>query len=85
MQLLGALAPVRLRPIGHEAQMSAVDHLDELRTRGQALPGAAEALHALSERSDVLQSVLTGNTRPSSEIKLRALDRDENASGRNPA
>ena len=33
MQLLGALAPTRLRPVGHEAQMSAVDHLDELRTR----------------------------------------------------
>jgi sec-independent protein translocase protein TatC len=33
MQLLGALAPVRVRPVGHEAQMSAVDHLDELRTR----------------------------------------------------
>jgi phosphoglycolate phosphatase len=51
-------------------------HLDELRTRGRALPGAAEALHALSERNDVLQSVLTGNTRPSSEIKLRAFDLD---------
>ncbi len=33
MQLLGALAPVRVRPVGHEAQMSSVDHLDELRTR----------------------------------------------------
>jgi phosphoglycolate phosphatase-like HAD superfamily hydrolase len=49
-------------------------HLDELRTRGRALPGAAEALRALSERNDVLQSVLTGNTRPSAEIKLRAFD-----------
>src|SRR5882757_3675623 len=34
-------------------------HLDELRARGRALPGAAEALRALSERNDVLQSVLT--------------------------
>jgi phosphoglycolate phosphatase-like HAD superfamily hydrolase len=49
-------------------------HLDELRARGRALPGAAEALRALSERDDVLQSVLTGNTRPSAEIKLRAFD-----------
>jgi phosphoglycolate phosphatase-like HAD superfamily hydrolase len=49
-------------------------HLDELRARGRALPGAAEALHALSERDDVLQSVLTGNTRPASEIKLQAFD-----------
>ena len=51
-------------------------HLDELRDRGRALPGAAEALRALSEPNDILQSVLTGNTRPSSEIKLRAFDLD---------
>jgi phosphoglycolate phosphatase len=49
-------------------------HLDELRDRGRALPGAAEALRELSHRTDVIQSVLTGNTRPSSEIKLRAFD-----------
>ena len=51
-------------------------HLDELRARGRALPGAADALRALSERNDVLQSVLTGNTRPSAEVKLRAFDLD---------
>ena len=51
-------------------------HLDELRARGRALPGAAEALSALSERADVVQSVLTGNTRPASEIKLRAFGLD---------
>jgi phosphoglycolate phosphatase len=51
-------------------------HLDELRARGRALPGAAEALRALSERNDVLQSVLTGNTRPAAEIKLRAFELD---------
>jgi phosphoglycolate phosphatase len=51
-------------------------HLDELRTRGRVLPGAAEALSELSGRSDVFQSVLTGNTRPASEIKLRAFHLD---------
>jgi len=51
-------------------------HLDELRARGRALPGAAEALRALSQRDDAIQSVLTGNTRPSAEIKLRAFDLD---------
>jgi phosphoglycolate phosphatase len=51
-------------------------HLDELRACGRSLPGAAEALRALSERNDVIQSVLTGNTRPSAEIKLRAFDLD---------
>jgi phosphoglycolate phosphatase len=52
------------------------NHLDELRRRGRALPGAAEVLRALSRRDDVTQSVLTGNTRPSAEIKLRAFGLD---------
>jgi phosphoglycolate phosphatase len=51
-------------------------HLDELRHRGRALPGAAEALRELSHHVDVIQSVLTGNTRPSAEVKLRAFDLD---------
>lgn len=59
-----------------EQAHSYADHLDELRTRGRSLPGAAEALLALSERNDVHQSVLTGNTRPASEIKLRAFSLD---------
>jgi phosphoglycolate phosphatase len=49
---------------------------DELRSRGRALPGAAEALRALADRPDVIQSVLTGNTRESAEIKLRTFDLD---------
>lgn len=53
-----------------------VDHLDDLRSRGRALPGAAEALRELSQCEDVTQSVLTGNTRPSAEIKLRAFGLD---------
>ena len=44
--------------------------------RGRALPGAAEALRVLSGRDDVIQSVLTGNTRPSAEIKLRTFGLD---------
>jgi phosphoglycolate phosphatase-like HAD superfamily hydrolase len=48
----------------------------EMRQRGRALPGAAEALRVLSGRDDVIQSVLTGNTRPSAEIKLRTFGLD---------
>src|ERR1700722_5937206 len=33
MQTPSAIAPVRLRPVSHDAQMSVVDHLEELRTR----------------------------------------------------
>jgi phosphoglycolate phosphatase-like HAD superfamily hydrolase len=53
-----------------------MEHLDDLRTRGRALPGAAEALQSLAQREDVVQSVLTGNTRASAEIKLRAFALD---------
>ncbi len=51
-------------------------HLDELRDRGRALTGATGALRELFHRTDVIQSVLTGNTRASAEIKLRAFDLD---------
>ena len=33
MQIPGAIAAPRLRPVDHDAQMSVVDHLEELRTR----------------------------------------------------
>jgi phosphoglycolate phosphatase-like HAD superfamily hydrolase len=49
---------------------------DEVHRRGRALPGAADALRALADRPDVIQSVLTGNTRPAAEIKLRAFGLD---------
>jgi phosphoglycolate phosphatase len=51
--------------------------LDDLRRLGRALPGAAEALRALGSDARVTQSVLTGNTRPSAEIKLRAFGLDK--------
>jgi phosphoglycolate phosphatase len=60
---------------------------DELRRRGRALPGAEDALRALAERDEVIQSVLTGNTRAAAEIKLhtfgldRYLDFDSGAYG----
>jgi sec-independent protein translocase protein TatC len=33
MQIPGAVAPIGFRPVSHDAQLSVVDHLDELRTR----------------------------------------------------
>jgi phosphoglycolate phosphatase-like HAD superfamily hydrolase len=48
----------------------------DLRQRGRALPGAADALSALSGRQGVLQSIVTGNTRPASEAKLAAFGLD---------
>ncbi|HEY5990298.1 MAG TPA: haloacid dehalogenase-like hydrolase [Streptosporangiaceae bacterium] len=44
--------------------------------RGRALPGAAEAIAALSRTGSVVQSVLTGNLRPVAETKLRTFGLD---------
>jgi phosphoglycolate phosphatase-like HAD superfamily hydrolase len=52
------------------------ERASDLRQRGRALPGAVQALEALADRDGVLQSVLTGNTRPSAEAKLRAFGLD---------
>jgi phosphoglycolate phosphatase-like HAD superfamily hydrolase len=52
------------------------DRADELRRRGRALPGAENALRALAGQKDVIQSVLTGNTKESAELKLRAFGLD---------
>src|SRR5215475_8094760 len=46
---------------------------DELRARGQVLPGAVEALAALAARDGVTQTVVTGNIPPVAEFKLRTL------------
>jgi phosphoglycolate phosphatase-like HAD superfamily hydrolase len=52
------------------------NRIAELREQGCALPGTAAALTALASRDDVIQSVLTGNTRPSAQIKLHAFGLD---------
>jgi len=44
---------------------------------GQLLPGARDALRALAGRADVVQSVLTGNSRPVAEVKLAAFAVDQ--------
>lgn len=53
------------------------ERADEMRQRGQALPGAANALRVLASHDELTQSVLTGNTRPSAEIKLRTFGLDK--------
>lgn len=52
------------------------DRIAELREQGCALPGVTTALTALASRGDVIQSVLTGNTRPAAQIKLHAFGLD---------
>lgn len=49
---------------------------DELRTRGRALPGAAETLAELAAQPAIYQSVLTGNLREVARIKLEVFGLD---------
>jgi phosphoglycolate phosphatase len=48
----------------------------ELGTQGQLLPGASAALAAVAGLDDVVQTVLTGSSRPSTELKLGAFGLD---------
>jgi phosphoglycolate phosphatase-like HAD superfamily hydrolase len=52
-----------------EAEMLA-QRQEQLGAAGRALPGARQALHALSTIPGVTQTVVTGNVRPNAELKL---------------
>jgi phosphoglycolate phosphatase len=60
------------RQFAAEQARGYANRADELRTVGRALPGTDEALRALAQQQGVIQSVLTGNTRPSAQTKLAA-------------
>ena len=45
---------------------------DLIRSEGRPHPGAPEALEALAERDDVVQSILTGNVEANAAVKLAA-------------
>lgn len=51
-------------------------HTDQLRQVGHALPGATEALAALRQIPDTIQTVLTGNYRGAAAVKLAVFDLD---------
>ena len=63
-QFEGALAEAMERNVSH------------LRQRGYILPGAVEALTALSAAPSIVQSVLTGNVASNARAKLSAFDLD---------
>ncbi len=49
---------------------------DDLVTQGQLLPGAADAVAAVAKLDGVVQTVLTGSSKPSAMLKLRVFDLD---------
>jgi phosphoglycolate phosphatase len=60
------------------AELAAVlaAHRDDLVSQGRLLPGAAEALAAVAKLDGVVQTVLTGNSKPNAMLKLRAFGLD---------
>jgi phosphoglycolate phosphatase len=72
----GAESERLLAPFGAELATSLAARRDLLTTQGQALPGAAESMAAVAGLRDVVQSVLTGSSRPNATLKLRAFGLD---------
>jgi phosphoglycolate phosphatase len=72
----GGPAEGLLEPFSAELAAALQAQSEDLAGQGQALPGAAEALAALAKLDGTVQTVLTGNSRPTAELKLRAFGLD---------
>ena len=65
-----------LEPFSAELAAALQARRDDLVREGQLLPGAAEALAAVAKLDGVVQTVLTGSSKPSAMLKLRAFGLD---------
>jgi phosphoglycolate phosphatase-like HAD superfamily hydrolase len=65
-----------LVPFGAEFATRMAAHKSELAVQGRIMPGAAEAVTAVAGRKGVVQSVLTGSSRPNAALKLHAFGLD---------
>jgi len=72
----GGPAEGLLEPFSAELAAALQARSEDLAGQGQALPGAAEALGAVAKLDGVVQSVFTGNSRPTAVLKLRAFGLD---------
>ncbi|MBO0821987.1 MAG: haloacid dehalogenase-like hydrolase [Nocardiopsaceae bacterium] len=63
-------------PFGAELATAVAARREQLAAEGQLLPGAAESLAAVGRLDGVVQSVLTGSSRPNAAVKLRAFGLD---------
>jgi phosphoglycolate phosphatase-like HAD superfamily hydrolase len=66
-----------LAPFGAEFAARLAARKADLTTDGTLLPGAAEALAAVAGLAGVVQSVLTGSSRPNAVLKLSAFGLDQ--------
>jgi len=67
-------APELVAQLLVNVEKALLDRAGDMRTRGRALVGAAEALAAVAKEAGHRQSVLTGNVRSVAEIKLQAFE-----------
>jgi phosphoglycolate phosphatase-like HAD superfamily hydrolase len=65
-----------LAPFGAEFATCLAARRDLLTVQGSMLPGADQALRAVAALPGVVQSVLTGSSRPNAALKLRAFGLD---------
>ena len=65
-----------LEPFSAELAAALAARHDELKRDGRVLPGATEALAAVATLDGTVQTVLTGNSRPTAVLKLRAFGLD---------
>ena len=72
----GGEAERMLEPFSAELAAALQARTEDLRSQGQLLPGAAEAMAAVAKLDGAVQSVLTGNSRPTAMLKLRAFGVD---------
>ena len=72
----GGPAEGLLEPFSAELAAALAARSEDLPGQGRALPGAAEAMAAVARLDGAVQSVLTGNSRPTAELKLRAFGLD---------
>jgi len=65
-----------LEPFSAELAAALAARRDDLAREGQLLPGAAEAMATVAKLDDVVQTVLTGSSKPNAVLKLRAFGLD---------
>jgi phosphoglycolate phosphatase len=73
---MSAAADALLEPFSGELSAAMRARRDQLVTQGQLMPGAADALKAVSGQGSVVQSVLTGTSRANAVLKLTAFNLD---------
>jgi len=65
-----------LEPFSAELAAVLAAHRDDLIDQGRLMPGAAEAMAGVAKLEGVVQTVLTGNSKPNAMLKMRAFGLD---------